>query len=212
MIPANLKTRHRQPPWLPLWVAMACFILAHGSARGATSLDFNRDIRPILSENCYACHGADPGSREGRLRLDERAAALRGGKTGLAAIVPGKPEESEILLRMRSAHDDEAMPPPDRKDRLSAEKISLVEQWIREGAIYLPHWAFIAPHRPALPRAQHPNGKTVHPIDALVGSALAAEKLTFAPEAAPAALGRRIYLDITGLPPPPAEIDAFVSA
>ena len=212
MIPANLKTRHRQPPWLPLWVAMACFILAHGSARGATSLDFNRDIRPILSENCYACHGADPGSREGGLRLDERAAALRGGKTGLAAIVPGKPEESEILLRMRSAHDDEAMPPPDRKDRLSAEKIALVEQWIREGAIYLPHWAFIAPHRPALPRAQHPNGKTVHPIDALVGSALAAEKLTFAPEAAPAALGRRIYLDITGLPPPPAEIDAFVSA
>jgi len=166
--------------------------------------DFNRHVRPILSDNCYHCHGPDPASREARLRLDLRDDALAGGKSGLPAIVPGKPDESELILRITSPHEDEIMPPADsHKPALSADQIAILKAWIRNGAEYLPHWAFIAPETPAVPAG------ALHPIDALVGARLRAAGLTFSPEADPETLARRLYLDVIGLPPTPAEVDAF---
>ena len=124
-------------------LALSAFGLVAFAAESAPT--FNRDIRPILSDNCFNCHGSDTASRKGGLRLDERDAALKGGKSGAHAIVPGKPAESELLLRVRSPHEDEAMPPPDKKPRLAAADIAKLERWIAGGAKYEAHWSFVAP-------------------------------------------------------------------
>lgn len=168
-------------------------------------LDYNRDIRPILSDNCFNCHGQDSGSRKSGLRLDDRAAALKGGKSEVPAIVPGKPGESELLLRIRAKDDDEVMPPPDKKARLKAGDITKLERWITQGAEYQPHWAFSAPQQRPLPET----AKQVNAIDAFVSVRLAKAKLAASPPADPATLGRRLYLDVIGLPPSPAELAAF---
>ncbi len=188
------------------------------------ALTFNRDIRPILSDNCFNCHGPDAGSRKGGLRLDDRAAALQGGKSGSPALVPGKPAESELLLRAKSPHDDEAMPPPDKKDRLKPADLAKLERWIAEGAEYQAHWAFIPPVAaalatlnqpeagklsPVLRRAQLSTPSSQHPVDRLVSARLRRDGLTLAPAATPATLARRIHLDLTGLPPAPADVAAF---
>ncbi len=162
---------------------------------------YNRDIRPILSDNCFNCHGSDAGSRKSGLRLDDRDAALKGGKSGAPAIVPGKPQESELLLRVRSPHDDEAMPPPDKKPRLAAADIAKLERWIAAGAPYEAHWSFIPP---VAAKAGQGN-----PIDAFVRARLARSGLQPSPAADPATLVRRLYLDVIGLPPTPAEVAAF---
>ena len=168
-------------------------------------LDYNRDIRQILSDNCFHCHGQDSGSRKSGLRLDERAVALRGGKSELPAIVPGKPGESELLLRVRSTDDDEVMPPPAKKARLKPDDIAKLERWIAQGADYQSHWAFVAPQRRPLPAA----AKSAQPIDAFVATRLAEAKLVASPPAEPATLARRLYLDVIGLPPSPAEVAEF---
>jgi mono/diheme cytochrome c family protein len=200
-----MSRRSSFPILLPLVALMA---LPAAVDAASARLEFNRDIRPILSDNCFNCHGPDAGSRKGGLRLDEREAALKGGKSGSAAIVPGKPGESELLLRARSPHDDEAMPPPDKKERLKPVDVAKLERWIAEGADYQPHWAFIPP--PAAPTAGP--AKTGNPIDALVAGRLAGAGLKPSPAADAATLGRRIHLDVTGLPPTPAEVEAFVQA
>jgi mono/diheme cytochrome c family protein len=198
----------RSPPRLR---HAALLLLASASLAFAASaeprLSYNRDIRPILSDSCFNCHGQDAGSRKGGLRLDEREDALKGGKSGTPAIVPGKPAESELLLRVRSAHEDEAMPPRDKKDPLPPEQIAKLERWIKEGAEYQGHWAFIAPERPALPK-----GAKGNPIDTLVALRRDAAGLQPSAEAPPEALIRRLSLDLVGLPPTPAEVEAFVTA
>ena len=188
---------------------LAISILALGIAGPAVGepLQFNRDIRPILSDKCFICHGLT--KKEGiELRLDKREVAVK-----LGAIVPGKPGESEMLTRVSSDDSDVRMPPPVSKlGHLSKEEIAKLRQWIAEGAEYQPHWSFV-PLRPvALPTVKLPNGggKT-SPIDAIVCDSLAHRGLKMQPEADRATLIRRVAFDLTGLPPTPEEVEAFVA-
>ncbi len=170
----------------------------------AAAPDFNRDVRPILSDNCFTCHGPDPGSREARLRLDLRESALAGGKSGLPAIVPGNPDESDLILRIASPYEDEIMPPADsHKIPLTTDQIAVLKAWIQNGAEYKPHWAFITPEPPSVP-ASAPLA-----IDALITARLHALGLAPSPEADSETLARRLFLDVIGLPPSPADVDAF---
>jgi hypothetical protein len=167
------------------------------------TVEFNRDIRPILSDKCFHCHGFDPKTREAGLRLDEREAAIEE-KDGIRAIVPGKPDESEMILRIFSADADEAMPPPDSNKKLTPEQKETLKRWIAEGAPYEPHWAYREPKRPEVPQ-----GRTA--IDALIGARLAERGIQPSAEADRKTLLRRLALDVTGLPPTPEEIDVFVN-
>jgi len=202
------------PKWMggvPLRVMLSCLVFPLAGLHAVEpKIEFNRDIRPILSDNCFSCHGPDAGSRKGGLRLDQRETALKGGKSGVAAIVPGQPGESELLLRARSPHDDEVMPPPDQKERLRAADVAKLERWIVQGADYEPHWAFIPPSPQAPPAASA--ARAGNPIDAFVAARLTQAGLKPSPAADLATLARRIHLDVTGLPPTPAEVDAFCQA
>ncbi|HRK16676.1 MAG TPA: PSD1 and planctomycete cytochrome C domain-containing protein [Prosthecobacter sp.] len=172
----------------------------------ATAVDFRREVQPVLSEHCYHCHGVDEKTRKGGLRLDVREAALKGGKSDGPAITPGKPEESSILARM-TAHDaDEIMPPPKEKKPVTAAQIETLKKWIAEGAEYAGHWAFESPKI----EARNPTNDK-HPLDAMVEERLAKENLKLSPPAAPATLARRLWLDLTGLPPTPEEVEAFTA-
>jgi len=168
-------------------------------------LQYNRDIHPILLENCFACHGPDSAARKANLRLDRRDVATKAG-----AIHPGKPEQSEAIRRILSSDADEAMPPRSTKKTLTAAQKELLARWIREGAEYQAHWSFIAPTRPPLPPVK--DAKWVrNPIDAFVLSKLEAAGLKPAPEADRRTLARRVSLDLTGLPPAPQLVEAFVA-
>jgi hypothetical protein len=170
----------------------------------AADVDFQRDIQPILAEHCTHCHGADAKSRQGGLRLDLRENALTGGDSGMAAITPGQPEASELLRRIASHDESEVMPPPEEKKPLSEGQIATLTQWITQGAPYDAHWAFTAPKKAPLP-ASGP----AHPVDAFVAAKLQSRQLQLSPPADPLALCRRLYLDVTGLPPSPEELAAF---
>src|SRR5690349_1995087 len=124
---------------------------AASKSKSPGSVDFNRDIRPILSENCYACHGPDQNKRKAGLRLDIRTNAISELKPGNIAIVPGKPSESKLLDRITNKDDDERMPPPKTGKHLTPGQIETLRRWIAQGAEYKQHWAFIAPERPELP-------------------------------------------------------------
>jgi hypothetical protein len=177
--------------------------LAHGTELSVPAkIEFNRDVRPILSDNCYHCHGNDPSHRKAKLRLDVREAALE-----KEAFVPGKPEQSQLIERILTDDADELMPPPDSHKRLSAPQKEILKRWIAEGAEYQPHWAFVALKPVGLPA-----GLKTHPIDYFIQTMLQTNGLTASPAAEPATLIRRVSLDLTGLPPSPAEVDAFVQA
>ncbi|MEY2795461.1 MAG: hypothetical protein RIR10_1177 [Planctomycetota bacterium] len=176
---------------------------SHGDASFESArveyISFDREIRPILSEKCYHCHGVDSAQRKGDLRLDERAAAVSSG-----AIVPWQPKRSGLVERIRSTDASSMMPPPSSHRSLDDRERALLERWIAQGARYEPHWAFVPP------RATH-GGDGQHPIDDLIGARLKNEGLRFSPEADRVTLLRRVTLDLTGLPPSEAEIDAFVA-
>jgi hypothetical protein len=177
----------------------------HGFTEIVNLPTFNQDIRPILADNCFNCHGQDSGSRKGGLRLDTADGALKGGKSGKPAIVPNHPGQSQILSRIVSHDSDEVMPPPSAGKSVSAAQVALLKQWIASGAKYQAHWAYIAPERPNVPRTKE------HPIDALVKARLATEKLSLSKPADRATLLRRLSLDLTGLPPTPEELESFIS-
>ena len=159
-----------------------------GAVAEATAIDFNRDVRPILSDNCFACHGFDASSRKAKLRLDTREGATA------EVIVPGKPEQSELIARIKSSDADELMPPADsHKKPLGAKAVATLEEWIRQGAPWGEHWAFVKPARPAIPEGENP-------IDHLVRTALRDEGLEMSPPAATHTLRRRLSFDIIGLP------------
>ena len=181
--------------------------VAWGSAccRADQPLDFNRDIRPILSENCFYCHGQDGNKREADLRLDVREAAIEAG-----AIVPGDPGASVVLERIHSTDADVVMPPPSSNRRLSDDQKKLLDRWIREGASYAPHWAFVAPVRPQPPDPKQA-GWAKNAIDRFVLAKLESVGLHPSPEADRATLIRRLHADLVGLPPTPEEVDAFVA-
>jgi hypothetical protein len=172
---------------------------------GAPDLDFNRDIRPILSENCFYCHGQDANKRRADLRLDIRDAALESG-----VIVPEDPAGSELIVRIQSDDRDLQMPPPKSNRHLSPEQKQRLEQWINEGANYEPHWAFAAPVRPSPPAVQKDEWVR-NPIDRFVLAKLETEGMSPSPEADRVTLIKRLFIDLTGLPPTPEEVDAFVA-
>ncbi len=182
---------------------------AGGAAVAANKIEFNRDIRPILSQNCFACHGADSASRKAGLRLDHFEDAIAPRKDVMPAVTPGKPEASELVRRIFTTDPDDQMPPPESHKTLSAEQKDLLKRWIADGAQYQPHWALLAPQRPTPPKVK--NRKWVrNPIDNFVLARLEAEKLKPAPEADRRTLARRASLDLTGLPPTPEEVEQFV--
>jgi len=194
-----LPTKALFPTILPL----AC--LALGSLADAASPNFNRDVRPILSENCFLCHGQDPEHRGGELRLDIREEAIAD-REGGAAIVPGDPSKSAMMRHITSTDPDVVMPPPKAHlPALKPEQIEILKSWIKGGAKYEPHWAFVPPVKAELP------GKSGNPVDAFVRARLTEEGLKPSPPAPLEAQVRRLHLDLTGLPPVLAEIDSFLA-
>jgi mono/diheme cytochrome c family protein len=185
-------------------------VSAHAaSAADAQPVDFARDVKPILSEYCFTCHGPDEKSRAAKLRLDLRDHALKPAKSGAAAIVPGKPETSELVKRITTLDEDDVMPPPDAKKTLSAAQVDTLKRWIAAGAEYRGHWAFEAPRRSAPPPVSDHWAR--NDVDRFVVARLDREGLRPSPEADRAVLLRRLSLDLVGLPPTPAELDAFVN-
>lgn len=170
----------------------------------AEPLNFNRDVRPILSENCFYCHGVDGNKREADLRLDVREDALASD-----AFVPGDLNASELFYRIHSADKDEVMPPPESNRVLSAKQKKILEQWIKEGAKYDKHWAFVAPKKKSSPKVQKPNWVR-NPIDSFVLTKMEENKISPNPEADKPTLIKRLYADLIGLPPTPEEVNAFV--
>ena len=193
----------------PLLVITA-FTLASSDAAEkprAGKIEFNRDVRPILSENCFACHGFDPKSREADLRLDTREGAYAT-TDGVTAVVPGKPEASELIARLAPKDDDDLMPPKKSGKHLTSAQKDILKRWVEQGAEYQRHWSFEMPKRvtpPVIVGAEHP-------VDRFVQARLAEEDLKPSPLASAATLIRRVSLDLIGLPPTPAEVDEFVKA
>lgn len=173
-------------------------------------VQFNRDIRPILSDNCFACHGFDPKKRKAGLRLDVAEGAVAPAKSGRVAIRPGDPEGSELWRRLEATDPDELMPPASSHKTLTSAQKSLVRRWILEGASYQKHWAFEPPVRTEPPEAKTP-GWGSHPIDRFLSAAFVREGLNANPEADRRTLIRRLSFDLTGLPPTSAEVEVFVS-
>ncbi len=170
-------------------------------------VDFRRDVLPILSDHCFACHGPDAKARKADLRLDQPAGALRRQDP---VIVPGRSAESELYLRLISGEDDERMPPPKTGRTLTPPQIDCLKRWIDEGAAWSRHWAFEPPSTSVPPTTLDASWPR-NPIDPFVLARLEAEGLRPAAEAAPTTLIRRLTLDLTGLPPTPAEVDAYLA-
>ncbi|MDZ4853187.1 MAG: PSD1 and planctomycete cytochrome C domain-containing protein [Pirellulaceae bacterium] len=166
---------------------------------------FNRDIRPILAENCFYCHGQDSQKRESDLRLDDREAAIESG-----AIVPNKADSSELIRRILSDDPDERMPPPNSNRQLSNQQKQRLKQWIEDGAAYAPHWAFVTPTQPKEPSVTLTTWPRA-PIDAFVLAKLEIAKLSPSPEADRTTLIKRLSIDLLGLSPTPEEVEQFVS-
>ena len=185
---------------LPAAFALVLLPLAAGAAE---KVSFNRDVRPILSDKCFACHGPDDKKRDSGLRLDIRAQAVKPAESGDTAIVPGKPDGSQLIARVLSKDRDEVMPPPKTHKTVSAAEADVLRRWIAEGAEYQGHWAFEKPER------AEPPVKTPNPIDGFVLKRLADQGLKPSPEATKETLIRRVTLDLTGLPPTAEEVAAF---
>jgi hypothetical protein len=193
--------------WLSLLALPACLAAWPAAAGG---LDFNRDIRPLLSDRCFACHGPDEEDRQAGLRLDDPTAATAELDSGLRAIVPGQAEASELLARVTSDDPDLVMPPPEVGKPISPAEAQLLARWIAEGAEYRDHWAFERVERPAVPDAADSTWPLT-PIDRFVLARLIDAGLEPNPEADRETLARRLALDLTGLPPEPAAVAAFLA-
>ncbi|MGD9723999.1 MAG: PSD1 and planctomycete cytochrome C domain-containing protein [Pirellulales bacterium] len=193
-------------PWIAA-IVVGFLVASTPAALAADAIEFNRDIRPILSENCYACHGPDAGQRQAGLRLDKHEAALAALESGARAIVPGKLDESELARRIATTDDAERMPPADSTKKLTADQIALLQRWIREGAAWQGHWAFLPVQRTA-----PPHDASAQPIDRFIRAKQIANHVTAAAPADPVALARRVAFDLTGLPPSAGQVARFAAA
>jgi hypothetical protein len=190
-------------------VLLCCALHAEPAKPGASpAVDFQRQVRPILSDNCFLCHGPDKGTRMADLRLDVQEGALAVRKNG-AAIVPGKPDESLLIKRIFSDNPAFRMPPVFAHKTLTQQQKETLRRWIEQGATWKQHWAFIPPVKPAEPEVKDAKWART-PIDRFILSKLEANNLQPAPEADRRTLIRRVSLDLTGLPPAPAEVEAFL--
>ena len=198
----------------------ACLMMAIASGTGvdtpkkfpapAAKPDFAREVRPILASHCFKCHGQDEGARKAKLRLDVRENATQPAKSDAVPIVPGKPDKSELVRRIFTDNEDDLMPPPAAKNPLAPAEKELLKRWIATGAEYRPHWAFLAPKQAPLPKV-HYQAWPRNAIDFFVLARLEQEGLKPSPRADKYTLARRVYLDLTGLPPTLAEAEAFVN-
>jgi hypothetical protein len=184
--------------------------LAGAETKPAGSVDFVRQIRPILSDHCLNCHGPDEKARKGGLRLDRHEDALKAGKSGQRAIIPGNVEESEFVKRLLTSDPDDVMPPTKTGKTLTTAQKDLLQRWIKEGATWVTHWAYDPVKRPAPPAVQQQDWVR-NEIDRFVLARLEKEGLKPSGPADKTTLIRRVTLDLTGLPPSPAEVDAFVA-
>jgi hypothetical protein len=211
---ADRRRRLRLAVALALVALVIVIARVSESARAQSSaprrIDFNRDIRPILSDKCWACHGPDAPNHKIKLRLDSEAAALADLGRGRRAIVPRHPEQSELVGRITAADEAMRMPPSYSGRTLSQAEIALLTEWIAQGATWQTHWAFIPPERAPLPAVKNKQWPR-NPVDYFVLARLEKEGLSPAPEADRATLIRRVSLDLTGLPPTPAEVDNFLA-
>jgi hypothetical protein len=196
-------------PVITFRALLATFILAQSAlaatAPTAAAPDFTREVRPILSRYCFKCHGPDDKARKGKLRLDVREEAMKEAKSGAVALVPGKPDESEVCARIFSTDKDDAMPPADTKNPLSEAQKDILKRWIASGAEYKQHWAFIPPKGGVVPGS-------ANPIDGFIQERLAKGGLKLSPEADFYTLCRRIHLDLIGIPPTAEQLAAFVQS
>ena len=183
-------------------------MLTHAAA---PPVQFNRDIRPILAEACFQCHGPDPGSRKASLRLDTEAGFFAARDGGDSTVVKGQPEHSSLFQRLITTNVDDVMPPPESHKDLKPEQKELIKRWIAEGAPWQPHWSLVKPERPPLPKISNLKSQISNPIDRFVMARLEAAGLQPAPEADRHSLVRRVTLDLTGLPPTPEMVEAFVN-
>ncbi len=190
---------------LTYWAICPAGIGTLGAAEPA--IEFNRDIRPILSENCFACHGPDARKREAGLRLDRPAEATSTLGSGKIAIVAGKPEASELVRRITTKDDDERMPPADSNKQLSPEQIEVLRRWVAGGGQYEGHWSFLPLDRRAPPAAT----AIKNPLDRFILAELSARGLAASPPADPVSLARRVAFDLTGLPPTPEQVARFAA-
>lgn len=193
-----------------LALVVSLFVPAVSFSAEPGKLSFNRDIRPILSENCFQCHGFDDKTREAGLRLDQHDAAIKKTDSGVTPIVPGDAAKSDVIARVTSRDKEMMMPPPSTHKKLTAKQIETLRRWINEGAEYQGHWAWLAPVRPEPPRVTN-DAWAKNAIDQFILARLDAEKLSPSPEADRTTLIRRVTLDLTGLPPTPAEVDAYLA-
>jgi mono/diheme cytochrome c family protein len=184
-------------------VAVLAFLFP-AFVRAGDKLQYNRDVRPIFAESCFACHGPDSAARKASLRLDQRDEALK------KVIVPGKPDESKLVERIYSEKDSKHMPPPKSGKKLTDAQRETLKRWIADGAEYQPLWSFIPPIRPAPPKVNDQRWVR-NPIDAFILANLEKQSLTPAPEADRRTLARRLSLDLIGLPPKPEDVEAFVN-
>jgi hypothetical protein len=194
---------------LVISISFAClylFLPATSADNSKPPIDFNREVRPILSDNCFACHGPDENQRKAKLRFDTKDGAFA--KPGV--ITPSDASKSKLYQRVSSKDQDVVMPPFSSGHKLTEKQIETIRRWIDEGARWNEHWAFIAPKRPEIPKVK--NAAWVRtPVDSFILARLEKEGLKPQPEADKTTLLRRVYLDLTGLPPSPAEVDAFLA-
>ena len=195
--------------WL-LCVGLLCTSHRLLAAASADAPDFTREVRPILSRNCFKCHGPDDAARKSKLRLDVREAAIQPAKSGAVALVPGKPAESELVKRIFTTDADEVMPPPSTKNQLTSAEKETLQRWIAAGAEYKQHWAFVPPVQQPLPVVKK-SSRPRNAIDRFVLARLEKERLAPSLPADRYTLVRRVYLDLIGLPPTPEEADAFIN-
>jgi hypothetical protein len=188
---------------------LAVALLLPQAVAAQNTVEFNRDVRPILADACFRCHGPDAAARQAEFRLDDEQAAKSPRDAG-PAIAHGKLAESLLWRRITSADPDERMPPADSGKSLTKDQIEILRRWIEEGAKWQRHWSFIAPTQP-IPPASHCPPRALNPIDSFIHARLARENLNPASPADPHTLLRRLTLDLTGLPPTPAEVTAFLA-
>lgn len=188
-------------------LAVLCLTAPLSAARVADRVSFNRDIRPIMSDTCFRCHGPDKSTRMAGLRLDLRDEAIKKTASGVTPIVPGRPEESAIIARVFSTNAAKIMPPKHAHKDLTDEQKETIKRWVAEGAEYEGHWSYVPIRRPAPP----PVAGAATPVDAFILARLADAGLKPSPEAGRRTLLRRVTLDLTGLPPSLAELNAFLA-
>jgi hypothetical protein len=202
------------------WPLFAVIVLATGCgtikadpagkpAVKMTLIDFTRQVRPLLANNCFPCHGLDDRKRQAGLRLDLRAMAVGKTASGIQAIVPGKPDASPLMVRVKALGALQ-MPPENTGKRLKPEEVAILRQWIAQGAVYKPHWAFVRPQRPALPVVKN-TAWPRNPIDRFILARLEREGVAPSPAADRYTLLRRVSLDLIGLPPTPQEVADFIN-